>query len=222
MTASTTAALTLVIGNKAYSSWSLRPWLALKQTGQPFDETLIPLRQPDTRARIGAVSPSGTVPVLIDYGVGGDPVVVWDSLAVCEYVAERFPEAGLWPDDIHARAVARSVAAEMHAGFAPLRTHMAMNLKERLPGTGRSPEVEANIARIIALWTDARTCFGQGGAFLFGRFSVADAMFAPVVTRFETYGVDLPPVARAYADAVLALPAMRDWIAAAQAEPWTL
>lgn len=216
------AALTLIIGNKAYSSWSLRPWLALKQTGQPFEETVIPLRQPDTRARIGAVSPSGTVPVLIDRGAGGADVVVWDSLAVCEYVAERFPAARLWPDEAHARAVARSVAAEMHAGFAPLRTHMSMNLKERLPGTGRTPEVEANIARITALWTDARARFGGGGDFLFGRFSIADAMFAPVVTRFDTYGVDLPPVARAYADAVLALPAMREWTAAARAEPWTL
>lgn len=216
------AALTLIIGNKAYSSWSLRPWLALKQTGQPFEETVIPLRQPDTRARIGAVSPSGTVPVLIDRGAGGADVAVWDSLAVCEYVAERFPAARLWPDEAHARAVARSVAAEMHAGFAPLRTHMSMNLKERLPGTGRTPEVEANIARITALWTDARARFGGGGDFLFGRFSIADAMFAPVVTRFDTYGVDLPPVARAYADAVLALPAMREWIAAARAEPWTL
>lgn len=217
-----TAAITLIIGNKAYSSWSLRPWLALKRTGQVFEETLIPLRQLDTRARIGAVSPSGTVPVLIDRGVGDEPVVVWDSLAVCEYVAERFPDARLWPEDRAARAIARAVAAEMHAGFVPLRTHMSMNLKERLPGTGCTPEVEANIARITALWADARTRFGQGGDFLFGRFSIADAMFAPVVTRFETYGVALPPVARAYADAVLALPAMQEWMAAAVAEPWTL
>lgn len=209
--------LTIVLGNKAYSSWSLRPWLALKQTGEPFEEVVIPLRQPDTKERILAHSPAGKVPVLRH----GDRVV-WDSLAIGEYLAETFPAAGLWPDDAHARAVARSVSAEMHAGFAPLRTHMAMNLKERLPGTGRTPEVDADIARIVALWTDARARFGRGGLFLFGRFSIADAMYAPVVTRFDTYGVELPPAARAYADAVLDLPAMREWTAAAKAEPWVL
>ncbi|WP_042689531.1 glutathione S-transferase family protein [Azospirillum sp. B506] len=209
--------LILVMGNKAYSSWSLRPWLALKQAGLPFAETLIPLRQPDTAARIAEHSPSGRVPCLVH-----DGLAIWDSLAICEYVAELAPDARLWPADRAARAVARSVAAEMHSGFVSLRTTMSMDLKRDRKGEGMTAATAADIARIEALWADARARFGvpAGGPFLFGAFTVADAMFAPVVTRLETYGVAVSPVSRAYMDAVLALPAMRDWIAAAKDEPW--
>ena len=212
--------LTLVIGNKAFSSWSLRPWLALKHTGARFAEIVIPLRQPDTAARIREHSPSGRVPSLRH----GDRVI-WDSQAICEYLAETFPEAKLWPDDAHARAVARSVSAEMHGGFLALRTHMSMDLKTMLPGAGRNAETEADIARITTLWRDSREQFGKaagqdGGPFLFGRFSIADAMYAPVVTRFITYGVELDATCRAYVDAVMNVPAMKEWVAAAKVEPW--
>ncbi|WP_448204092.1 glutathione S-transferase family protein [Azospirillum sp. sgz302134] len=209
--------LTLVLGNKAYSSWSLRPWLALKHTGLPFEEVVIPLRQPDTATRILEHSPTGRVPVLRH----GDRVV-WDSLAICEYLAELFPEAALWPEDAHARAVARSVSAEMHSGFMGLRTHMSMDLKTMRPGQGRNPDSEADIARVTAIWRGTRERFGQGGPFLFGRFSIADAMYAPVVTRLMTYGVELDPVCQAYAQAVLGLAPMKEWTAAAKAEPWTI
>ncbi|WP_448189648.1 glutathione S-transferase family protein [Azospirillum sp. sgz301742] len=215
------AALTLVIGNKAYSSWSMRPWLALKHTGAPFTEVLVQLRQPDSRDTILQHSPSGKVP-LLRHGER----VVWDSLAICEYLAETYTDAALWPDDTYARAVARSVSAEMHSGFVDLRSNMPMDLKARRPGEGRTDECLADIARITEIWRDARARFGamdqNGGPYLFGRFSIADCMYAPVVTRFETYGVDLDPVCRTYADAVLALPAMREWTEAARAEPWTL
>lgn len=209
--------LTLVMGNKAYSSWSLRPWLAMKQAGLAFAETVIPLRQPDTAARIAEHSPSGRVPSLIHAGL-----TVWDSLAICEYVAELAPEAGLWPADRAARAVARAVSAEMHSGFVSLRTSMPMNLKGDRKGQGMTDATAADIARIEALWADMRARFGipAGGPFLFGAFTIADAMFAPVVTRLETYGVAVSPESRAYMDAVLALPAMREWIAAAKEEPW--
>ncbi|MFD1626691.1 glutathione S-transferase family protein [Azospirillum griseum] len=211
------SAMTLVVGNKAYSSWSLRPWLALKQAGVSFAEIVIPLRQPETKAQILAHCPSGKVPCLID----GDRVI-WDSLAICEYVAELAPAAGLWPADPHARAIARSVSAEMHSGFAALRNAMSMDLKIDRHGEGMTPDSAADIARIQALWADCRARFGQGGPFLFGGFTIADAMFAPVVTRFETYGVVVDAVSRAYMDAVQALPAMQEWTAAAKAEPWVL
>ncbi|WP_431857023.1 glutathione S-transferase family protein [Azospirillum sp.] len=211
------ADLTLVIGNKAYSSWSLRPWLALRHIGVPFAETLVPLRQPDSRERILAHAPSGKVPMLRH----GERTI-WDSLAICEYLAETFPDARLWPDDAYARAVARSVSAEMHSGFVSLRTTMPMDLKRSAPGDGRSEETLADIARIAAIWRDARDRFGAAGPYLFGRFSVADCLYAPVVTRFETYGVELDAVGRAYADAILALPALREWAEAARAEPWVL
>lgn len=211
------SAITIVLGSKSVSSWSLRPWLALKHTGRPFEEIVIPLRRPDTADRIRAHSPTGKVPAL-RHG----PVTVWESLAICEYLAETFPDAGLWPEDAHARAVARAVSSEMHAGFVALRTNMPMLLTERHPGDGRTPEVEADIARITTLWRETRARFGTGGPFLFGRFSIADAMFAPVVTRFETYGVALDPAGRAYADAVLALPAMREWTEAARTEPFPI
>lgn len=209
--------LTLVIANKAYSSWSLRPWLALKQAGAVFSEVVIPLRLPETAQAIARWSPAGKVPVL-RHGA----TTVWESIAIIEYVAELFPRAGLWPTDPAARAHARTLSAEMHSGFVPLRSNMQMNVRRQLPGRGRTPEVEKDIARITAMWRDCRARFGRGGPFLFGAFSNADAMYAPVVTRFQTYGVDLDDECRAYVDAVLALPAMRAWYADAAAEPWTI
>ncbi|WP_207480339.1 glutathione S-transferase family protein [Arenibaculum pallidiluteum] len=209
--------LVLVIGNKAYSSWSLRPWLALKQAGIPFEEVVIPLRQPETKAEILAHSPAGKVPVL-RHG----ELVLWESLAICEYVADLFPDAGLLPDDREARAVCRAVSSEMHAGFPDLRRNMPMDLKRSLPGRGHVPAALADAQRVQQLWRDARALYGAGGPFLFGRFSIADAMFAPVCTRFDTYGVELDPVSRAYVEVVLGLPAMRAWIEDARAEPWTI
>ena len=205
--------LTLIIGNKNYSSWSLRPWLLLRQAGIPFDEVRIPLYAPGSTEALAAWSPSGKVPALHD----GD-LRVWDSLAICEYLNERFPDKQLWPADAAARAVARSVSAEMHAGFSALREHMSMNIRARRPGQGRTPECLADVARILAIWTECRARFGGGGNFLFGRFCIADAMYAPVVLRFQTYGVALEGAARDYADAVRALPALREWVAAGVAE----
>jgi glutathione S-transferase len=209
------ADLTIYLGNKNYSSWSLRPWLALKRTGAQFDEVVIPLDQPTTRATILKYSPSGRVPVLLH----GD-FAVWDSLAICEYLAERFPDARLWPADGAARAVARSASAEMHSGFAALRQHLPMNIRSSFPGRGVTPEVQADINRIMALWRDCRTRFGEGnGEFLFGGFTIADAMYAPVVSRFRTYKIELEREAEAYCEAIMALPAMQEWAAAARNEP---
>jgi glutathione S-transferase len=205
--------LTLVIGNKNYSSWSMRPWLLLRQAEIPFKEVRIPLYWPESAAQLTAWSPSGKVPALHD-----GEIRVWDSLAICEYLAERFPDRQLWPADTAARAVARSVSAEMHSGFAALREQMSMNIRARRPGEGRTPESLADIARIIAIWTDCRARFGGGGDFLFGRFSIADAMYAPVALRFLTYGVELEGAAKDYAEAVLALPALQQWVADALAE----
>ena len=207
--------LTLVIGNKNYSSWSLRPWLAMKVAGIPFAEHRIPLYGPGSKDQILVYSPAGKVPCLVD----GD-LRVWDSLSICEYLAEKHP--GLWPQDPAARALARSVSAEMHSGFANLRAKMSMNIRKRYPGLGRTPESLADVARIVSLWSDCRARYGKGGRFLFGAFSIADAMYAPVVLRFRTYEVELPADCRAYSDAVLALPAMQDWIAAAMAETESL
>lgn len=212
---------TIILGNKSYSSWSLRGWLALVQTGVDFDEVIIPLRQTDSRARILEYSPSGLVPALRAEREGSI-LTVCDSLAIAEYLAERFPSAGLWPEDSEARAVARSVAAEMHAGFAALRGHMPMDLRERHPGAGRGEGVEADIERIGTIWRSCRSAYGGAGAFLFGGFTAADAAFAPVVLRFRTYDVALDPVCSAYSEAVLAWPAVARWTAAAEAEPWTI
>ncbi len=211
------AELTITIGNKNYSSWSLRGWLALKQTGAAFDEVVVPLDRPDTKERLLAAGPSARVPVL-RHGA----LTVWDSLAIGEYLAERFPQAGLWPADAEARAVARAVTAEMHAGFAALRDHMPMDLRGRYPGLGRGPGVAEDIARVLAIWEDCRARFGRGGDYLFGGFSLADAAYAPVVTRFVTYEVALEGPAAAYRDAVVAWPALREWTAAARAEPWVI
>jgi glutathione S-transferase len=203
--------LTLVIGNKNYSSWSLRPWLAMKQTGIPFEEHRVALYQPDSRRRVLEHSPTGKLPVLKD-----GATTVWDSLAILEYVAEKFPDRGLWPRSGAARALARSVSAEMHSGFTALRARMPMNLRNSYPGRGLTPEVEADIARIAGLWTACRAA--ASGPFLFGDFCIADAMFAPVATRFVTYGVKLPPVCQTYVDALIGLPAMQAWYADARAE----
>jgi glutathione S-transferase len=205
---------TLVIGNKNYSSWSLRGWLLLRGFGIDFDEVQLKFHTEGWRANIGRWSPTGLVPVL---WLDGEPV--WDSLAMAETVAERWPDRRVWPDDARARAVARSICAEMHAGFHALRQAMPMNIRGSYPGRGMGPEVAADIDRIVAIWTLCRERFGAAGALLFGAFSAADAFYAPVATRFETYGVRLPDVARRYVDAVIALPAMQAWSAAARAEP---
>ena len=210
-------ALTLVIGNKNYSSWSLRPWIAMRAAGIAFDEVVIPLYEPGSREEILKYSPAGKVPVLID----GDQHV-WESLAILEYLAEKFPAADLWPKDALARAHARAVATEMHAGFQPLRKNCPMNLW--LPPKKRSipDEVAGDVARIDALWSQCRARYGQGGLFLFGAFGAADAMYAPVVTRLHSYGFVVGEVSRRYMDAVMSLPAFVEWRAAALKEPWVM
>ena len=204
--------IVLFVGNKNLSSWSLRPHLALAHTGVAFDEIVVRLDRPDTRARIREITPSGRVPALRD----GD-VLVWDSLAICEYVNERFPEAQLWPASPAARAQARAVSAEMHAGFPDLRREMPMNITGRTP-RAPSPSCAEDIARVLAIWSELRGKAGASGPFLFGAFSIADAMFAPVVTRFVTYDVKVPDAAREYMEAVLSLPGMQRWIADASEE----
>ncbi|HEX2652393.1 MAG TPA: glutathione S-transferase family protein [Xanthobacteraceae bacterium] len=210
-------ALKLVIGNKNYSSWSFRAWLAMKGAGISFEEHLIPLDQSETHAAIRKYSPAGLVPVLID----GD-VRVWETLAIFEYLADKFPEMALWPSDLKARAHARTIAAEMHAGFAPLRKHCPMNVRRTPKAVPMPAEVVANAKRIDALWVDCRARFGMGGPFLFGPFSAADAMYAPVVSRFEVYQIDVSAPARAYMDAVRALSAWKEWKDAAAKEPWII
>jgi glutathione S-transferase len=204
---------TLVIGNKNYSSWSLRPWLALRMAVIPFDEIVIPLYEPDSKPAILRHSPAGKVPIL-HHG----NVTVWDSLAICEYAAELAASAGLWPADAAARAHARSISAEMHSGFAALRQALPMNLRAVGARIPIEATVQAEIDRIVAIWEDCRSRFGAGGPFLFGAFTIADAMFAPVATRFRSYGVPLPAAAQAYVDAIRALPAMQEWASAGVAE----
>jgi glutathione S-transferase len=214
--------LTLYIGNKNYSSWSLRPWLALKQAGAKFDEVVIPLDRPETMELLRRHTPSQRVPVLQN-----GKLTIWESLAICEHAAEMFPAARLWPEDRQTRAVARAVANEMHAGFAALRNWLPMDIRSRLRIDGRIDKAAADIARVTQIWNECRQKYGASGAngadpFLFGSFTIADAMFAPVTTRFVSYGVPLDGVCAAYVDAVTALPAMQSWIAAAKAEPWTI
>ncbi|MBN3943715.1 glutathione S-transferase family protein [Nostoc sp. NMS9] len=206
--------LTLVIGNKNYSSWSLRPWLAMKQFGLEFNEILLPLyNNPDFSSKIRQYSSSGKVPVLLH-----DTQTVWDSLAICEYLAETFQTLQWWPEDKPARALARSVSAEMHSGFQNLRQNMPMNCRTKYPGKGLEPGVQQDIDRITTIWQDSRQKFGTAGNFLFGNFTIADAFFAPVVLRFVTYDVQLDTVSRNYVESVLALPAMQEWINAANNE----
>jgi glutathione S-transferase len=210
-------ALKLIIGNKNYSSWSFRPWIAMKVAGIAFEEEVISLNAADFKPRVTTISGTGKVPALAD-----DCVQVWESLAILEYLDEKYPHAQLWPAEPAARAHARAIAAEMHAGFVPLRRHLPMNMWRPVMQRELPPEVQSNVRRIEAMWTDCRARFGTGGAFLFGRFGAADAMYAPVVSRFHTYAVELGPVARTYMDSVMALPAWREWRTAALAEPWVL
>jgi glutathione S-transferase len=209
-------ALTLVIGNKNYSSWSLRPWIAMKVAGIPFEEKLLPLYEAGSPEEVRRHSPAGKVPILLD----GD-VSVWESLAILEYLAEKFPHADLWPADSRARAHARVLASEMHAGFTALRRHCPMNVR-RTKARELPPDVQENVQRLDEMWTDARARFGKEGAFLCGKFGAVDAMYAPIVSRFNTYQVAVSAPARAYMDAVTALPAWKEWEAAARAESWVL
>jgi glutathione S-transferase len=209
--------LTLIIGNKNYSSWSFRPWIALKVKGIAFDEIVIPLFEPGSAEEILRYSPAGKVPVLID----GDETI-WESLAILEHLADRFPDRGFWPADPRARSVARAVSAEMHAGFQPLRKHCTMNLWLPPKPRPQPEEVIADVRRIETLWRDCRTQFAGEGAFLFGEFTAVDAMYAPVVARFHNYGLPVAADTRAYMDAVMALPAWHAWYDAAMKEKWIM
>lgn len=207
----------LLIGNKCYSSWSLRAWLLMRARGIDFAETLLPLDEPGFKAAIESAAPGsgGTVPTLVD-----DGLAVWETLAIVEYLHDRFPEAGIWPRDATARAHARAASSEMHAGFTALRGACPMNLGKRFPARDRGPGVARDVERITTLWRQARARFGGEGPFLYGAFSAADAMYAPVVTRLDTYGIAVDPASQDYMRAVLGLPAYREWLAAALDEPW--
>ncbi len=209
--------LHLIIGNKNYSSWSFRPWFAMKVTSIEFQETVISLETTDFKARITKMSGAGKVPVLID----GD-VNIWESLAILEYLAEKFPAAGLWPRDAAARAHARAICSEMHAGFQPLRRQLPMNVWRPVIPRQIDPDAQADVARIDAIWNECRSRFGAAGPFLYGAFGAADAMYAPVVWRFHTYAVEASATARDYMHALMALPAWKEWRDAAHREPWVL
>jgi len=210
----------LAIGNKAYSSWSLRPWILMTALGIPFEEDLIPLDTPEFRPRVNAYHAGSTVPILVD-----DDITVWESIAIMDYLAERFPEKGIWPKDLKARTFARVISNEMHAGFRGLRGACPMNVRKRYATLDRGELVAKDVARITHLWTKALTEFGKPsgqGPYLFGAFSAADAMFAPVVTRLHTYSIKVDPVIRAYMDALLASPAFMAWYKVAMTEHWTV
>jgi len=207
-------ALKLVIGNKNYSSWSMRPWLALRANDIAFDEVFIPLYTGDAdKQRILDFTHSGKVPALID----GD-ITIWDSLAIIEYVAERFPQARIWPEDRASRAHARSISAEMHSGFAALRSECGMNLHRPVRAVALSADARADVARVEQIWIECRERYGKFGPFLFGAFGGADAMFAPVVHRFRSFAIAVAPEAQAYMDTMMALPAFQQWTSAALAE----
>lgn len=209
--------LKLILGNKNYSSWSLRPWIAMRNAAIPFDEEVIPLYEPGSSERMAAYSPTGKVPVLLD----GD-MVIWESLAILDHLAERFPKAQLWPTDPKARAHARAVSAEMHAGFVHLRRHCPMNMRRESRRRELTTEVAADVRRIEQIWTECRGRFGEGGPFLFGAFGAADAMYAPIVSRFASYAIGVGAAAEAYMTAVMALPAWAEWRNAGIAEPWVM
>jgi glutathione S-transferase len=209
--------LHLIIGNKNYSSWSFRPWLAMRVAGIAFEETVISLEAKDFKQRVIALSGAGKVPVLID-----GETCVWESLAILEYLTEKFPAAALWPQQAAARAHARAIACEMHAGFMPLRKQLPMNTWRPVKYRALDGEAAANVVRIDAVWSGCRERFGGGGPFLFGSFGAADAMYAPVVWRFHTYSVEVSAAAQAYMQAVMALPAWNEWRQAARREPWVL
>jgi glutathione S-transferase len=207
----------LIIANKLYSSWSLRPWMLMTALEIPFEEEVIPLYQSDTAARIAKHTPAGRVPVLIDGGMS-----VWESLAIVEYLHEKFPDRKVWPRTLGARVHARSIANEMHAGFGALRQACPMNLGKRMQPKLQSADVMANVERIAAIWKEARRRFGGDGSFLFGDFTAADAMYAPVVTRLDTYQIPVAAETRTYMDAILGHPAFTAWRTAALQEPWTI
>jgi glutathione S-transferase len=209
--------LKLVLANKAYSSWSLRPWMLLSHFKIPFEEVVIPMDRPETRAAMLAYAPTGKCPSLHD-----GKVAVWESLAIIEYVAEAYPEKAIWPRGKAARAHARSLASEMHAGFSALRQACPTNFRRKPRAIPLGDEALADVARIEAAFADARATFGKAGSFLFGRFSAADAMFAPVVNRFNAYDIPVAKPTRAYMEATMALPAWKAWIADAEAEPWRI
>jgi glutathione S-transferase len=209
--------LQLIIGNKNYSSWSLRPWLAMKVAGIPFQETLISLEAADFKSRLLELSGAGKVPVLID----GESRI-WESLAILEYLAEKFPNAGLWPREPATRGHARAIASEMHAGFQALRRQLPMNIWRPVIPRPLDADAQADAKRIQAIWGECRTRFGSGGSFLYGGFGAADAMYAPVVSRFHTYAVEVDGAAHDYIRAVMALPAFSEWRQAALREPWVL
>ena len=215
------AEFTVVIGNKNYSSWSLRGWLMARIAGIEFEEIVIPLDLPETQTAIRKHSPSGRVPVLLHRGLA-----VWESLAIAEYLNDLKPEAGLWPSSAAARAHARSISSEMHAGFADLRNNMPMNIRASYPGKGMTPAVRTDIERITSMWRDCRKRFAgaapKDDGFLFGHFSAADAMYAPVVTRLKTYAVQMDSDTDTYCKAVLAYPPMKEWVDAAKNEPWLI
>jgi glutathione S-transferase len=215
------ADFTVVIGNKNYSSWSLRGWLMAKIANIEFEEVLIPLDLPETQPSIRKHSPAGRVPILLHRGLA-----IWESIAIAEYLNDLKPEAGLWPAAEAARAHARSLSAEMHAGFLDLRNNMPMNIRASYPGKGMTPQVRADIERITGLWRDCRKRFAGAAAkdegFLFGTISAADAMYAPVVTRFRTFGVPLDSDSEAYCTAILGYPPMKAWIDDAKNEPWLI
>jgi glutathione S-transferase len=208
--------LELVIGNKNYSSWSMRPWVLMRQAGIPFEEVQLKFDETGGGLRVAGIerySAAAKVPVLL---VDGEPV--WDTAAICETVAELYPAKQLWPQDPQARRVARSVCAEMHSSFQALRGAMPMNIRGRYPGKGLNEKSSKDIRRVVALWSDCRERFGGSGPLLFGAFTIADAFYAPVVMRFQTYAVELPAAAQAYCEAVQALPAVREWCDAARRE----
>lgn len=211
------ASLTLIIGNKNYSSWSMRPWVLLRGLDIPFRERLIKFHTQDWTDNIKGLSPSGMVPILWE-GEPGSGFATWDTLAIAERAHELFPAAGVWPSDPRARARARSLCAEFHSGFRNFRSAMPMNIRSRYPGKGLNPDVAKDIERIVTLWTDARREFGGKGSFLFGAFSAADAFYAPVATRFVTYGFELKGAARDYQRALLDSPGVRAWSADAVKE----
>ena len=210
-------ALQLVIGNKNYSSWSFRPWLAMKVAGIDFEEKLISLDAADFKRQVTALSGAGRVPVLVD-----GETCVWESLAILEYLAEKFPAAALWPAAPAARAHARAIASEMHAGFGALRRELPMNVRRKVMPRKLSPEASGDVARIDAIWNECRTRFAAAGPFLYGSFTAADAIYAPVVWRFHTYAVDVSAAAQTYMQSLKALPAWTEWREAARHEPWVL
>ncbi len=209
--------LTLIIANKTYSSWSFRPWILMRHFEIAFDEVTVPLAQENTRAEIFRYTPSGKCPALQD-----GSIIVWDSLAIIEYLADRFPQMAIWPRSRTARAQARSLAAEMHSGFANLRASLPMNMRRKVKKLELSPDAAADVARLEGAFAAARAEFGQAGQFLFGDFSAADAMFAPVVNRLHVYDVDVSPGTRRYMEKMMAVPAWKDWSAQALAEPWVI